>query len=126
MSVPSDRWDLTSYFPSFDSTEREAFEAALARDVRALEEEAAKLPSVGEGADAAWVACLGRYERTLAADSHLGSYVGCLASADAADERFTLAEAGAKMHGVAVDLLLEALNHSQALLLAHAGQIRRY
>jgi hypothetical protein len=30
------RWDLTSFFPSFDSDERARFEAELARDVDAL------------------------------------------------------------------------------------------
>ncbi|MBU6490230.1 MAG: hypothetical protein KGQ57_20755 [Burkholderiales bacterium] len=43
---------------------------------------------------------------------------GVVAADDDAMRRLSFAEACAKMHGASVDLLLEALNHSQALPLA--------
>src|SRR5690606_7272458 len=66
-------------------------EAELARDVAALADDAERLPAIGAGQDDAWSALVRRYEDVVARDSHLGSYVGCLASGDADDERFALA-----------------------------------
>jgi oligoendopeptidase F len=90
---PADRWDLTPFFDAFDGETRRAFQAALAADVPALAADAASLGPIGGGDDDAWAALLVRYEDVLARDSHLGCYVGCLASADASDPRFTQAEA---------------------------------
>lgn len=93
MDNPAVRWDLTSYFPDFDAPSRVDFEASLTRDVLALAADAERLPAIGAGADDAWSALVLRYEDVVARDSHLGSYVGCMASADADDDRFSLAEA---------------------------------
>ena len=90
--LPATRWDLTSYFTDFEAPARVAFESALAADLAALAAEAAALPAIGDGEDDAWLGLVARYEDVVARDSHLGSYVGCLASADADDPRFTSAE----------------------------------
>jgi len=89
---PADRWGPSSWFADFNAPERAAFEAELARDVAALADDAERLPAIGAGQDDAWSALVRRYEDVVARDSHLGSYVGCLASGDADDERFALAE----------------------------------
>jgi len=91
---PSDRWDLSSFFTDFDAPARRDFEATLALDVAELARDAAAADPVGAtAADARWEALIARYESVTARDSHLGAYVGCLASADAGDARFAQAEA---------------------------------
>ncbi len=88
------RWDLEAFFPTYDSREREAFERELTADVASLLGDATKLQPIGKvaGDDVAWEALLLRYEKLLARLSHLSTYVTCLASADAEDERYSLAE----------------------------------
>ncbi|MFO0548103.1 MAG: M3 family oligoendopeptidase [Polyangiaceae bacterium] len=94
MTPPLDlRWDLTAYFPSFDSPARVEFEARLDEDVATLVREASALGELSEATADAWASVIARYEDLLARLGHLSSYVGCLAAADAADERFSLAEA---------------------------------
>jgi oligoendopeptidase F len=85
-------WDLSSFFPDFDGRERRRFEESLAADANALLEDAVKLGAIGAGSDEAWEGILLRYEGLLARLSHIGTYVTCLASADADDERYALAE----------------------------------
>jgi len=90
---PSATWSLESFFPSFEAPERERFERALAADVEALTNESARLPALDGDSAAAWESVALRYEEVSARLSHIVSYIGCLASADATDERYTLAEA---------------------------------
>jgi oligoendopeptidase F len=78
-------WDLTPYFPAFDGPEHRGFRDALERDAEALGAEIAALPGV-EAAREGWVALLRRLEDVAARSAHLGSYLHCLASADARDE----------------------------------------
>jgi oligoendopeptidase F len=85
-------WDLTSLFPAFESPDRIAFEERLGADAETLLAKAGKLGSIGGGDDAAWEAAILEYEGLLARLSHLVTYVTCLASADAEDERYLLAE----------------------------------
>ena len=91
MNAPM-RWDLSSYFPSFDSPERARFEDALAADVATALEEARALPAIGAGQDDRWDAWIAGWEELGVRRSHLSSYVLALASADP-DERYRLAEA---------------------------------
>lgn len=92
MSADVMRWDLTSYFPSFDSEERRAFEAAIGADVAALTDATRALGTVGGKDDDAWQDAVLRFEAIGARFSHLSSYVGCLASADTADDAYAQAE----------------------------------
>ena len=87
-------WDLTSYFPSFDGPELAAFQRALADDLQSLLARAEALPTLGAGNADAWESVLLDVEELSRRLSHLGSYLGCLTAADAADEAYRKAEAG--------------------------------
>jgi oligoendopeptidase F len=86
-------WDLTSYFPEFNGPEMMHFKEALHRDIAALQARAADLPPLADEAAAAWEELLIAGEDVLRRMSHLGSYVGCLASADARNEDYLKEEA---------------------------------
>ena len=86
-------WDLTSYFPSFDGSERDAFERALADELQALLQRAAELPTLSADNAGDWEAVLVDVEELSRRLSHLGSYLGCLTAADAANEAYRKAEA---------------------------------
>ncbi len=81
-------WDLSAFFPTFESPERHQFEVDLGRDVESFGAAVARLGPPG----GAWEPVLLTYERLLARLSHLATYVVCVASADADDERYALAE----------------------------------
>ncbi|MDZ4346201.1 MAG: M3 family oligoendopeptidase [Candidatus Binatia bacterium] len=86
-------WDLTSYFPEFNGAEMLQFKEALRRDVGILQQNAAALAPLTEENGPAWEGILLRHEDLLRRISHLGSYVGCLASADARNEAYLKEEA---------------------------------
>ncbi|HJX09883.1 MAG TPA: M3 family oligoendopeptidase [Candidatus Binatia bacterium] len=86
-------WDLTSYFPEFNGTEMLQFKEALRRDVETLKQSAAVLAPLQYANSDAWEGILLRHEDLLRRMSHLGSYVGCLASADARNEAYLKEEA---------------------------------
>ena len=86
-------WDLTSYFSRFDGPEMRQFKAALLSDIAALTERAASLPPLSEESAGAWEDVLIRNEDLSRRMSHLSSYVGCLASADARNEAYLREEA---------------------------------
>jgi oligoendopeptidase F len=86
-------WDLTSYFSRFDGPEMRQFKAALLSDIAALTERAASLPALSEESAGAWEDVLIRNEDLSRRMSHLSSYVGCLASADARNEAYLREEA---------------------------------
>lgn len=81
------RWDLSPWFPSMDSPEYRAFKEELAADLEGLRLRAEQLPPLTEESEAGWVALLLDLEGAEARTSHLGSYLGCLTSADSADEQ---------------------------------------
>ncbi len=85
-------WDLSAFFPSFDSPERAAFDAALVADLLALLRDAEALGPLSTETREAWVGVVLRYEDGLGRFGHTSSYVTCLASAAADDERYALAE----------------------------------
>ncbi|MBI2534444.1 MAG: M3 family oligoendopeptidase [Deltaproteobacteria bacterium] len=86
-------WDLTSYFPEFNGPEMLQFKEALCRDVGILQQSAAALAPLQDANPDAWEGILLRHEDLLRRMSHLGSYVGCLASADARNEAYLKEEA---------------------------------
>lgn len=86
-------WDLSSYFDAFEGPGYRVFRDTLGRDLQALSHElsgadALTAENVGE-----WARRIGDFENLFRRLSHLRSYIGCLASADAADERYAAAEA---------------------------------
>jgi oligoendopeptidase F len=87
------RWDLASYFPTFDGPEHRAFAEKLESDAAALLRDAIETPALAAATEAQWSALVSRLEDVSARAGHLSSYVSCLTSADADDERYQLAEA---------------------------------
>ena len=86
-------WDLSSYFPAFNGPEMLRFKEALRSDVATLQKTAASLPVLNPASAPDWEAVLLRHEDTMRRMSHLGSYVGCLASSDARNEAYLKEEA---------------------------------
>jgi oligoendopeptidase F len=86
-------WDLTSYFPQFNGPEMREFKEALAQEVSALSTRAAGLPRLSKKNASAWEDIVIRNEDLTRRLSHLGSYISCLASADARNEGFRKEEA---------------------------------
>jgi oligoendopeptidase F len=87
-------WDLTGYFPAFNSAEMLQFKEAIRKDVADLQRAAAVLPALDAESAPAWETLLLRHEDVMRRMSHLGSYVGCLASSDARNEDYLKEEAG--------------------------------
>lgn len=86
-------WSLSSYFPEFDGPEMQRFKAALKTDIASLRGQAATLPALDEAAAPAWEEVILKSEDIAKRLSHLGSYVGCLASADTCNEGYLKEEA---------------------------------
>ncbi|MGH7887467.1 MAG: M3 family metallopeptidase, partial [Candidatus Binatia bacterium] len=86
-------WDLTSYFPQFNGAEMLQFKQAIRADVASLKQTAASLPPLNSESAGAWEEILLRNEDLSRRMSHLGSYIGCLASADARNEAYLKEEA---------------------------------
>lgn len=86
-------WDLTSYFPSFNGSEMLRFKEELRTDIASLHDAAHALPALDCKSAAQWEAAFLRHEEIMRRMSHLGSYVGCLASSDARNEEYVQEEA---------------------------------
>lgn len=86
-------WDLTDYFPAFDGPEYRAFKDKLVQDIDTLTQRAAELPVLDADSAAEWEKIFLAYEDLAARLSHIGSYVGCLSSADARNEAYSREDA---------------------------------
>src|SRR5687767_6259107 len=86
-------WDLTSYFAAFNGAEMLQFKEAMRSDVATLQQAAAALPVLAAESAPDWETLLLRHEDVMRRMSHLGSYVGCLASSDARNEAYLKEEA---------------------------------
>ena len=86
-------WDLTDYFPAFDGPEYRSFKEKLVQDIDALTRRAAELPALDADSAAAWEKIFLAYESLASRLSHIGSYVGCLSSADARNEAYSREDA---------------------------------
>jgi len=86
-------WDLTSYFDEFDGAVMRQFKEAIHADVASLQGAAASLPLLNSDSADAWEDILLRHEDLSRRMSHLGSYISCLASADARNEAYLKEEA---------------------------------
>jgi len=86
MTTPRQSWNLEAYFPSFDGAGYRAFKAGLAAelDVQLRLAEGQALLTAENAV--AWAASFGAWENLTARIWHLGSYLGCLGAADAANE----------------------------------------
>jgi oligoendopeptidase F len=111
-------WDLTSYFPEFNGAEMLRFKEALRQDVEALKQNAAALAPLTEENALAWETIFFRHEDLLRRMSHLGSYIGCLASSDARNEAYLKEEAAlarqrAELAKARIELLRAVKNSSE-------------
>src|SRR4030095_15584195 len=86
-------WDLTSYFAEFNGPDMRRFKEAICADIASLRQAATALPALTSESTAAWENILLRNEDLSRRMSHLSSYVGCLASADARNEAYLKEEA---------------------------------
>jgi oligoendopeptidase F len=86
-------WDLNSYFPEYNGPEMRRFKQCLQEDIASLREEANCLPPLGGLTEAQWEGVFVRNEEIHRRLSHLSSYVGCLAAADARNEKYLKEEA---------------------------------
>lgn len=85
-------WDLSAYFPSFDSPERRAFERELTRDFDAALEASAALPTLSASSALEWERMVLQFEGLTARSSHFSSYVHALVSADGNNPDYLEAE----------------------------------
>ena len=86
-------WNLESYFPAFNGPEMVAFKEQLQIDAAELLDRASALDTLNrENADD-WEAVFLTDEELTTRISHLGSYLGCLTAADAANEDYKKEEA---------------------------------
>ncbi len=103
-------WDLASYFPRFNGPEMLQFKEALGNDIAALKAQAAALPALANETASAWEEVVSRNEDLTRRMSHLSSYIGCLASADAGNEDYLKEEAAlARMRAEAAKVRVELL-----------------
>ena len=89
----SPTWSLESYFPEFDGLDHQQFIAQLSSDLSAAIKIASDLPTLEATSTENWINLFLSYEDLGARLTHLESYLGCLASADAANEAYQSAEA---------------------------------
>jgi len=86
MTTPRQSWNLEAYFPSFDGAGYRAFKAGLAAELDVQLRLAEGQALLTAESAVAWAASFGAWENLTARIWHLGSYLGCLGAADAANE----------------------------------------
>ncbi len=89
----SPTWSLTSYFPAFDGPEYRKFLQQTTDDLNQAIADAQALAPLTANTILSWVAAFRTYEGIGARLGHLSSYLGCLGSADAANEAYQTADA---------------------------------
>ena len=108
-------WDLTSYFPAFDGPEMRQFKAALQADIEILKQQAGALAALDDDNASAWEEILLGNEELTRRMSHLSSYIGCLASADARNDAYQQEEAALmRLRAEAAKLRVEFLRAFKA------------
>ncbi|MEX0326891.1 MAG: M3 family metallopeptidase [Puniceicoccaceae bacterium] len=86
-------WELSSYFTEFGSPSYEAYKRELEETLAELGNRAAALLAEDLVSLNDWETLVIDYEHVLANFSHLGSYIGCLVSADAKNDAYSREEA---------------------------------
>jgi len=107
-------WDLTSYFPSFNGSEYQAFKTELNQALTDTFARATALADLTQPNAADWVALFEAYENLGARIGHLSSYLGNICSADAANDL-------AKRESAALASAYATLSKLQGELLRAAG-----
>lgn len=86
-------WDLGGYFPRFDGSEFAEFKTSLRHDLTKRLKHASLLGALNAANVGDWAAEIVAYEKLSTRAGHLGSYIGCLAAADATSEAYKAEEA---------------------------------
>jgi len=86
-------WDLTSFFPEFNGKEMKSFKKTVEKEIAEFSEKAGALSPLDAKNAGMWEEIFLKSEEIMARLSHLGSYIGCLAAADAANEEYQKEEA---------------------------------
>jgi oligoendopeptidase F len=103
-------WDLKPFFPEFNGPEMSSFKTKLVEDTADLLKRASDLDTLNQKNADAWESIFLADEELGTRYSHLGSYLGCLTSADAADEDYKKEEAAfSKVAAEAVKINVELL-----------------
>ena len=95
------KWDLTSFFPAFNGPEMVKFKAKLTADIAGLQKKAAKLPPLSAKTAADWEKILLAAEDAEVRLGHIMAYLGCLSSADAANDAYSAETA--RLYGLAAE-----------------------
>lgn len=107
----SPTWSLTSYFPAFGGPEYTSFLDELKSGIAALTRQVSTESVLAEDNLARWAELFGKFEDLQARLTHVESYLGCLASADAANEDYQSAEAALAGIDAEFSKLATALKH---------------
>ncbi|MCC6415408.1 MAG: hypothetical protein IT582_05835 [Opitutaceae bacterium] len=107
-------WDLTSYFPSLNGPEYQAFKTALHADLRAALAAAAALAGLDSANVSLWVEQFLAHEQLSARLGHLSSYLGNVNAADADND-------AAKRESAALAPAAATLSKHRGELLRAAG-----
>jgi oligoendopeptidase F len=91
-------WDLMSYFPEFRGKEMNEFKSELERKIKITYDKALKLKDADGNTDP-WELVLSDIEDLSKKYSHIRSYIGCLASADANNQDYLKEEADFSLIG---------------------------
>ena len=91
-------WDLKSYFPEFRGKEMNEFKLQLERKIKTTYDKALNLKDA-EGNMEPWEEILSDIEDLSRMYSHIRSYIGCLASADANNQDYLKEEADFSLIG---------------------------
>ncbi|MCK5392107.1 MAG: hypothetical protein KAJ31_06740, partial [Deltaproteobacteria bacterium] len=102
-------WDLTSYFPEFNGPEMNKFKKELKEDIESISNEASSLSPLDTNNQDEWEKIFLDCEDLTMRYSHLGSYIGCLASADSINEEHLREEAEMSVMGAEFSKLSSVL-----------------
>lgn len=91
-------WDLSTYFPEFRGKEMNEFKSELEREIKTTYDKALKLKDADGNTDP-WEVVLSEIEDLSKKYSHIRSYIGCLASADANNQDYLKEEADLSLLG---------------------------
>lgn len=109
-------WDLTSYFTEFGSPTYTAYKTELAETIAELESRAAQLLQQDLVSFKDWETLIMDYEHALTNFSHLGSYIGCLVSADAKNDAYAREESAHANMSAAMSKLTDKMIQGMGVL----------
>jgi len=92
MTVQTMDWDLSSYFSSFNGEDMTSFKDRLKDDIAGVQQTASTLDDLNNQNLSAWESVILDFEDLITRLRHISSYIGCLTSADAHNEAYSMEE----------------------------------